>query len=145
MTEAAARRSKELFDSGLYCAESVLATIAEANGIHSDLIPKVATGFCAGMGRTSGQCGAVSGAILGLGLSAGRSTADESVEHCFALVQDFLSRFDELFGSTNCLQLIGLDLMTEDGLKAYNDRNLFVQCSQYTQEATSIAMRLMAE
>ena len=44
MTDAVSQRIKELFDSGYYCAESVLLTVAEAYGIQSDLIPKIATG-----------------------------------------------------------------------------------------------------
>ena len=43
-----AQRSEELFQSGWYCAESVLLAIAEAHGIESEIIPKIATAFCSG-------------------------------------------------------------------------------------------------
>jgi len=39
-----ANRSRQLFESGYYCAESVLLAVAESQGIKSDLIPKIATG-----------------------------------------------------------------------------------------------------
>ena len=34
------KRAKELFDSGFYCAESVLQAVAEHAAIHSPLIPE---------------------------------------------------------------------------------------------------------
>jgi len=61
MTERVSQKSRELFDSGFYCAESVLLAIAGHKGIQSDLIPGIATGFCSGMSRTCGMCGAVTG------------------------------------------------------------------------------------
>ena len=72
MNDQAPKRSRELFNSGFYCAESVLMAIAESRGIRSDLIPRIATGFCSGMARTGGQCGAVSGAMMGISLATGR-------------------------------------------------------------------------
>ena len=72
--------AKQKFDQGLYCAESVLAAIADHYGIASDLIPGIANGFCSGLARTCGPCGAVSGAILALNMMLGRSTAEASVD-----------------------------------------------------------------
>ena len=77
MSEQAPQRSLELFQSGFFCAESVLLAIAESQGIQSDLIPRIATGFCSGISRTGGMCGAVSGAIMGIGLVAGRNSPAE--------------------------------------------------------------------
>jgi hypothetical protein len=39
---ALANRSRQLFESGFYCAESMLPAVAESQGIKSDLIPKIA-------------------------------------------------------------------------------------------------------
>jgi len=64
MIDAAVQRSRELFESGLFCAESVLLAAAEALGVNSDLIPRIASGVCSGLARTGGLCGALSGALL---------------------------------------------------------------------------------
>jgi len=80
MSEQATQRSLDLFRAGFFCAESVLLAIAERRGIQSDLIPRIATGFCSGISRTGGLCGAVSGAIMGINLVAGRNSPSESVE-----------------------------------------------------------------
>jgi hypothetical protein len=45
MSQQAPQRSRELFRSGFFCAESVRLAIAESQGIQSDLIPRIATGL----------------------------------------------------------------------------------------------------
>src|SRR5512136_2225690 len=91
MREQATQSSLELFKSGYFCAESVLQAIAEDLGIQSELIPKIASGFCSGIARTGGMCGAVSGAIMGINLAAGRSSPSESIEPSYALTQKLIS------------------------------------------------------
>jgi C_GCAxxG_C_C family probable redox protein len=111
MSEQAPQRSLELFRSGFFCAESVLLAIAESQGIQSDLIPRIATGFCSGISRSGGMCGAVSGAIMGINLVAGRNSPTESIEFSYTLTQKLINRFEKQFGSVNCCQLIAAILI----------------------------------
>ena len=57
MIDEVSKKSGELFASGYCCSESVLTAVAESKGISSDLIPKVATGFCGGIAHTCNICG----------------------------------------------------------------------------------------
>jgi C_GCAxxG_C_C family probable redox protein len=145
MSGAAPQRSLELFKSGFFCAESVLLAIAESQGIQSDLIPRIATGFCSGISRTGGLCGAVSGAIMGINLTAGRNSPAESLEVCYALIQKLISRFESQYGSINCRQLIGCDLATEAGQRYFKENNLMESCLQYAGGATRLAIALITE
>jgi len=145
MSEQASQRSLELFKSGYFCAESVLLAIAENQGIQSELIPKIATGFCSGISRTGGMCGAVSGAIMGINLVAGRSSPSESIELCYTLTQKLISRFERQYGYVNCRQLIGCDLATEAGQRYFLENNLMERCLQYAEDATRMAISLIAE
>jgi C_GCAxxG_C_C family probable redox protein len=145
MSEQASQRSQELFKSGYFCAESVLLAIAENQGIQSDLIPKIATGFCSGISRTGGMCGAVSGAIMGISLVAGRSSPSESLEINYTLTQKLISLFERQYGTVNCRQLIGCDLATESGQRYFTENNLMERCLQYAEDATRIAITLIAE
>ena len=86
MHEQAARASRGHFESGYYCAESVLLSVAEYKGVRSDLIPKIATGFCSGISRSSGMCGAVGGAVMAVSLFTGRQSPGESVGPCYDAV-----------------------------------------------------------
>jgi C_GCAxxG_C_C family probable redox protein len=145
MIDRAAQRSRELFGSGLYCAESVLLAIAEEKGVHSDLIPKIATGFCSGMARTGRVCGAVSGAIMGLSLFTGRSSPGGPVEENYALVRKLIRMFEDRFGTTSCRELIRCDLGTEEGQRFFREHDLIEQCKRYAEEATRITMTLLEE
>jgi C_GCAxxG_C_C family probable redox protein len=143
--DRAVARSIELFDSGYYCAESVLLAVAEEKEIQSDLIPKIASGFCSGLSRTCGMCGAVSGAVMAISLFTGRSSPDASLEENYALVQVLISRFQDRFGSIDCRQLIGCDLDTQDGQVFFAENDLIELCKQYTAEATHAALSLIEE
>ncbi len=145
MIESVSQRSRELFDSGFYCAESVLLAIAEHKEIQSDLIPGMATGFCSGMARTCGMCGAISGGIIAINLAAGRNSPDDSVENNYLLVRKLMNMFIEEFGTTNCRELIDCDLGTQEGRVRFQADNLSELCRQYTGEAAAMALLLIEE
>jgi C_GCAxxG_C_C family probable redox protein len=141
MSEQAARRGRELFASdGYYCAESVLLAVAESQGIQSDVIPQIATGFCSGMARTCGMCGAVSGAIMGIGLLNGARLPGDSREANYAAVQKLLAGFEEKFGSTNCLELTGCDLGTPEGQAQFRATGQGEHCNDYVEEAVRLVL-----
>jgi len=141
--EKTAQQSVKLFKSGYYCAESVLLAIADEKGIQSKLIPKIATGFCSGTSRMCGQCGAVNGAILSINLLTGRNDPNSSVEKNYTLVRKFLTSFEKKFGSTNCRELIGCDLGTEEGQTYFKIHDLKKDCFAYTKEATRVALLIL--
>lgn len=144
MSEEAVRRSRELFASGYFCAESVLMAVAEELGAECRFIPRVATGFCSGLARTSGLCGAAGGAILALGMAAGRDSAEASVEPVYELVRELLGGFESRFGSTTCIGLTGCDLGTDDGQRAFLERKQREACTEYVGEATRLVLEALA-
>jgi C_GCAxxG_C_C family probable redox protein len=121
----------------------VLLAVAESEGVQSELIPKIATGFCGGVSRTCGMCGAVSGAIMAIGLFAGRNTPTETVAESYTMVRKLVKEFGERFGSTNCKDLTGCDLGTEEGQNYFKDNNIRQKCRGYTEEATRISLSLI--
>lgn len=143
MLDQVAKRSLEFLESGYWCAESVLLAVAEAKGIQSDLIPKIATGFCSGMARTGGQCGALSGGILSISLMTGRTSPGGPVNATYSRVGKLRQDFERKFGTTCCSELLGLDLGTEEGLKTYHDKNLREKCEGYTEETVRMVMGLL--
>ncbi len=141
---ATAQKSLELFNSGFWCAESVLLAMAEQQGIRSDLLPRIATGFCSGMARTGGQCGAVNGAMMAIGLANGRRAPGDPVDASYVLIQELMLRFEERFGSTNCRELMGVDFRTPEGQATFLDRHLIERCKEYVQGAAEIGTALLA-
>lgn len=141
-SQEAGHEAGEHFRQGLYCAESVLLSIARRLEIESDLLPAIATGFCGGMSRTGGPCGAVTGAVMGIGLAFGRNQAGESVGQAYAATHALLERFAAEFGSTNCTALLGCDLATEEGRAAFNARGLSQRCMRFTVRAAELGVEL---
>ena len=120
-----------------------MLSVAESKGIKSDIIPRISTGFCGGLARTCGICGAVSGAIMAINLFYGRSLPNEPYDKSYIPVRKMITTFENKFGSTNCKVLIGVDLGTEEGLKRFLSENKIEQCKNFTEEATRIAMSII--
>ncbi len=121
----------------------MLLAVTESEGIQSDLIPKIATGFCGGVSRSCGMCGAVSGGIMAIGLFKGRTSSTESAAETYGTVRKLLDKFRERFGSTNCKELTGCDLGTDEGQDFFKKNDLKQKCRIYTEEATRIALSLI--
>ena len=145
MTDSIAEKIDQFFAKGYRCAESVLLYIAEDKNIQSDLIPGIATGFCGGLSRTRGTCGAVTGAVMAINIFYARSNPSVPIDQTYAPVQKFIQAFEEKFGSTNCFQLIDCDLSKEEDRKKFLDENLVVTCKNFTAEATRIALAIINE
>jgi len=139
------RSAEEAFDSGLYCAEAVVTALAKAQGIDSDLIPKMATAFCSGMSRTCGPCGALTGAIMGLSLSLGRSNARQSEQASFAATHELVRTFEKEFAGRDCDKLLGCDISTPEGQAKFEKEQLYTRCERYTSRAAEIAATLLAK
>ena len=141
------RKSAEVsFASGLLCAESVVLAIAKAQGVESELLPAIATPFCSGMARSGGTCGAVTGAIMGVGLALGRRAASESVEPSYIATQRLMGDFKNEFGSLECQSLLdGCDLNTSEGQAIFKEQKLGRRCFQFTGRAAEIAARVISD
>jgi len=146
MTDAMiGKRIEELFNGDYYCAESVVKVIAEAGGLASADAVRMATGFCSGMARTCGQCGAVSGAVMGLGLYAGRRGPGGDYDAVYTLTQEFLNRFETMYGSVNCFDLVRCDFATPEGSRKYRDEKGHETCVAMAVFAARIALSLLCE
>jgi C_GCAxxG_C_C family probable redox protein len=140
------KSAEESFASGFFCAESVVLAIAKAQGVDSEILPKAATAFCSGMSRTCGTCGALTGAIMGVSLSFGRSTTKDSIQPSYTATQQLIRAFENEFGSRDCKVLLGgCDLSTPEGQALFKEQKLSQRCQQITGKAAEIAARVIVE
>ena len=133
--EQAIARARQNFDTDFNCAESVLLTMAKYWGIRSNAIPRIATPFGGGLARSGLTCGAVTGAIMAIGLKVGRDRPEEDNERCYELTQKFMKRFSKRFGDTACYGLIDLDISTASGRREWEKRSLHDTCSGFVEWA----------
>ncbi len=143
MSDDTLRRAEELFLQGYNCAQAVSCACASDCGVPPELVVKLATGFGAGLGRSQETCGAVTGAILALGLRNGRALGEEKTrtEETYRDVQALLRDFAALHGSCNCRELLGgCDLRTDEGQRAFQERGyLTKRCVEYVKTAAALA------
>lgn len=134
-----AERAAELFNKGFCCSESVLQAIAQGQGIQSDLIPRIATGFCGGIARTGNVCGALAGAVMALSLFTGRDRPTDPRDENCKLIQQVVRQFETRFGTVLCRDLIGCRLDTPEGHRYFVENNLRAKCLVFTREAARMA------
>jgi len=131
---------------GFLCSEAVLLAISDWLGVQSDLIPKIATGFGAGVGGWGSVCGAISGGVMALGLKFGRNEPKKQDRPSYWYAKGLLKRFETEFGHATCRELTDCDFSTEAGLKKYAEEKLWeTKCRQYIGGATAMAFDIISE
>lgn len=121
----------------------MLQAAAEHCSFGSTLIPKISTGFCGGVSRTKGMCGAVSGGIMALGAVLGREYSEEPADYAYQNTREFLQLFMDKYSSINCFDLTGCDLGTPEGLKQFRTGGAKDRCGEYTKDAARMAASII--
>ena len=136
-----AEKAKRQFEKGFSCAPAVLSAYSEQFGLDEELALKIACGFGGGIGRMGRTCGAVTGAVMVIGLKDGQAdvTDEESRKETHELVRKFIDRFNELHGSVECRELIGYDLSDPAEHKLARKNKVFeTKCRSFVYDAARI-------
>jgi C_GCAxxG_C_C family probable redox protein len=114
---SASERASTAFKEGFNCAQAVFATVAPELGLDAETAARAASAFGGGLARTGSTCGAVSGALMaiGLALGSGRPADKEAKEKAYTLAREFIERFRALHESIVCSELLGCDMGTAEG------------------------------
>ena len=122
--------------------------LVEALGIETECVPRIATPFGGGMGRYGEVCGAITGAMLALGLKSGRESADDTAARgdVYAKVVRLMRAFEIEYGSVECRTLTGCDLLTPEGKERMEKEELHANlCTKLVAFASEEAHRIMTE
>ena len=144
-TEHFSKKAVNYFDQGYNCAQSVLLTMQEYYGIpENKSIPKIATAFGGGIGRLGSLCGALTGAIIAIGLKYGTNEPIlEKKEKAYKLTQKFYEQFVNTSGSQFCKELIGFDLTDPEELeRARKSKVREEKCLNFVEKAVEILIDL---
>jgi C_GCAxxG_C_C family probable redox protein len=134
------------FTEGFNCAQSIVSAYCAEYGMDIDLALKIATSFGGGMAHTGEACGAVTGALMVIGLRYGRTEVNDiqTKDRNASLVKEFTSEFRKRNGSLRCTDLLGLDLGTEEGLKKARETNLTrTICPKFLNDAVEILEKIL--
>jgi C_GCAxxG_C_C family probable redox protein len=133
--------AKSLFLTGNNCAQSVLLSFAQDLHCSKEMAERIAAGFGGGMGKVQHTCGAVTGAIMVLGLMHGERAGnnEELKNRSYGSVKELMREFTDAFGSTACRDLIGCDLNTPEGSARFRDEKIMENiCAPCVAKAVQI-------
>ena len=132
---------------GYNCAQSVLASYAADFDLEKEKALQVAAGFGAGMGRVQEVCGAISGAIIVLGLASNFKEEDgrPKTNEVYAKVHRFIDEFYAREGTIKCRELLGCDLSTAEGQAFFKEHNLRSKCRDYVRFCCELLEKYLEE
>ncbi len=134
-------KAVELYINGYTCAQSILASFARRYDLPQTLAFRIGEPFGAGTSCTGGMCGAVTGAIMVLGLQHGTtfSSNDAARLYTYQRVHELIHRFTEIHGSIECTDLLGYNLSDLQQFQTVCEKGLFNQlCPALVRDAGQI-------
>jgi C_GCAxxG_C_C family probable redox protein len=135
-----------LFEQGFSCSQAVLAVFAKDFGLDRNTALRIAQGFGAGIAYTDDICGALSGAIMVIGLRYGRTQADDIIakEKTYSVVTEFLKEFKKRNSSVTCTGLLGYNLSDPQQVTEVKKRKLVMaRCPAFVRDAVEIVENLV--
>ena len=132
------------FRGGFNCAQSVLLAMQEHYGTKSEVIPKIASAFGGGIGRCGSLCGALTGAVMAIGIKHGTNERGvEKRDKPNRLAQRFYEQFTKELGTPFCRELIGYDLTKPEELEKAERLKVFDEkCEGFVRKAVEILLSL---
>ena len=128
------------------CAQSSFLALSEQFGLGNDDMVKALTPI-PGIAERGETCGAVTGALLALGLVYGKNNISDWQGYRDSLkpANEFCDRFEQELGSLMCRNIVRsefgmeLDLRNEDDLQQFQQADATRKCSRVVQTAVRIA------
>jgi C_GCAxxG_C_C family probable redox protein len=133
-------RAVEFFKNGCACSQAIAGTYGPRYGLDEDLAMRASAGFGGGM-RMAETCGAVTGAIMVLGLAhcgPGCRTADGR-QVAYGAVTALAEGFRGQHGTLVCRELLGCDITTPEGAAASREQGLSqTRCVEFVRTAAEL-------
>ncbi len=130
----------ELFKSGFHCSQAVFAVFSEDFGLPRDTAFKIACPFGGGFGGCGRTCGALTGAMMVIGLKYGTTVATdpEAKKISGNKTRELVERFENIHGTCNCNELVGFDRSNMEGAELMAKLPYFHNtCSEFIETVVS--------
>lgn len=132
------------YREGFSCAQAVLSAFADLGGLDREQALRLGEGFSGGLCGLGKTCGALSGAILAVGLVHGRTRPDDAAARAATTerVRRVAAEFRWRHGALECRALLGRRIDTPERRQAARDAGLFAQvCPGLVRSAAELAER----
>jgi C_GCAxxG_C_C family probable redox protein len=139
-------KATEYFRNKFNCSQSVFTVFGTEYGLPENDCLKTSCAFGAGMGRQQFTCGAVTGALMALGLKYGNAIGDseDKKQETYAKTREFFTEFTAIHGTTSCRELLrGLDINDPGDHQKIVDQGLFEKlCEKYVTDSVGLVEKL---
>ncbi|HEY5555951.1 DVU_1555 family C-GCAxxG-C-C protein [Acetobacterium sp.] len=128
---------------GGYCCTQIMLKMAleDEEKENPDLIRAV-NGLCNGIGNDQKTCGVIIGGIGILGLYAGKGELREYPKEGYsAMITEYMEWFEESFGNTDCIDLIGVTKFTD----VNSDQSYMVKCGEHLANSYQKIQEILTE
>ena len=135
------------YEHNFNCSQGVFTAFATELGMDEKQALMLSTNFGGGA-RKGEMCGAVSGALMVLGLMYGHSESENTASKLksYNISEQFMNRFIEKQGSVVCRELLGYDLTKSDDMTIIKENNLFrTICPDMIKCAVDVLEEIIAE
>lgn len=140
------KKATALFAEGFNCSQAVFSAFAPSLGVNADTALKIASGFGDGIATLGEACGAVTGAVMVLGLKYGYISTEnkEWKRQTYDLVKEFTKKFKDRNGSILCRQLLCFDGEMPEELKLAAQMNCHhTACPKFVRDAAEIVSEMI--
>jgi C_GCAxxG_C_C family probable redox protein len=133
--------ASDYMKKGYNCAQSILKAYANDVGMKEEDVIKMASVLGGGIGRNGHICGALSGAVLIIGMKFGTTDPIDfpAKEKAYNKASELLDRFAAENKSVLCKELIPYDMKNPEELKKAREAGIFTQkCPLFVLSAGKI-------
>ncbi len=138
-------RAAACFEEGFSCSQALLSSYCERYGLPRETALRLADAFGGGMGALGRTCGAVTGALMVIGLKHGRRVADDTAAKLATheQVQRFVAEFERRHGTSLCRQLLGVEIDTPEKVRAAREAGRFTVCTGLVRSAAELLEEIL--
>lgn len=140
-------QAAQLFRGGLNCSQAILTVFGASCGVDREQAKRLGRPLGGGLCRMGKSCGAVTGALLVLGLAQGNPEDEAKARNDLTLAgRELIRRFAERHGSIVCRELLQADMSTEAGARKIKEEELVMRhCPAFVQDAAEMLHDLLAQ
>ena len=140
------KKAVEYHRRGYNCAQSVLAAFTDLIGTPERQLMDLAGGFGGGAG-TGELCGAISGAVMVLGLLTPGDPADPvaSKKRTMELSKELQKRFSGIFEAVRCQELLKKKFLPDERTPAARELEIKGHCTVMIVTAVETVEAMLAE
>ncbi len=129
-------------DQQYNCSQAIFSVYGQYLGVDRDTCLKITSVFGGGINRTGNVCGAVTGAMMAIGLKIGEvQTKNPLGSH--GVADEFIKKFKDRNATIICRELIDHDLLTAEDLDHAFKTGTFNNCPKFVKDAAEILEKML--